>query len=148
MPWIPVQKEKAPVVKNIIYAVKLLYRAHRPYIFWNILAEFIYIIFRSFIQSVLFLKTLLAVIEGGYSFEYYAGVLAAFLGAVDDNPPEPPYGTEKSQDAVPLPVAFAFYDNCRCAFVSVHCSEDVTPIFLFVTVRTVFHTPIVLSSHI
>ena len=80
MPWIPVQKEKAPVIKNIIYAVKLLYRAHRPYIFWNILAEFIYIIFRSFIQSVLFLKTLLAVIEGGYSFEYYAGVLAAFLG--------------------------------------------------------------------
>lgn len=80
MPWIPVHEDtKVPVFKNILYAVKIIYKAHKPYLFWNIFSEFTYVIFRTYIQSVLFLKVLLSVIEGGYSFSYYVRILLIFF---------------------------------------------------------------------
>lgn len=80
MPWIPVHEDTTvPVFKNILYAVKIIYKAHKPYLFWNIFSEFTYVIFRTYIQSVLFLKVLLSVIEGGYSFSYYVRILLIFF---------------------------------------------------------------------
>ncbi len=81
MPWIQRREndEKAPVLKNIIYAVKIIYKAHKPYIFWNIVSEVSAVFFVYFIQSVLFLKMLLSVIEGGYSFSYYIKILLIFF---------------------------------------------------------------------
>lgn len=80
MPWIPVHGDtKVSVFKNILYAVKIIYKAHKPYLFWNIFSEFTYVIFRTYIQSVLFLKVLLSVIEGGYSFSYYVRILLIFF---------------------------------------------------------------------
>lgn len=80
MGWIPVHEDiKVPVFKNIIYAVKILYKCHKPFLFWQIFAQCSYLIFTLFIQSVLFLKVLLSVIEGGREFTYYVKMLIIFF---------------------------------------------------------------------
>ncbi len=80
MPWIPnEQHEKVPVVKNLVWAVKIIYKADKWFLISGILSEAATNIFRSFIQSVLFLKVLVTIITDGGSFEYYAKNLMLFL---------------------------------------------------------------------
>lgn len=80
MGWIPVHEDiKVPVFKNIIYALKILYKCHKPFMFWQILAQCSYMIFTLFIQSVLFLKVLLSVVEGIGDFTYYVKMLMIFF---------------------------------------------------------------------
>lgn len=80
MGWIPVHEDiKVPVFKNIIYALKILYKCHKPFMFWQILAQCSYMIFTLFIQSVLFLKVLLSVVEGVGDFTYYVKMLMIFF---------------------------------------------------------------------
>lgn len=80
MPWIPSEEhEKVPVVKNLIWAIKILFKADKWFIISGILSEAATNIFRSFIQSVLFLKVLVTIITDGGSFEYYAKNLMLFL---------------------------------------------------------------------
>ena len=80
MGWIPVHEDiKVPVFKNIIYALKILYKCHKPFMFWQIFAQCSYMIFTLFIQSVLFLKVLLSVIEGVGDFTYYVKMLMIFF---------------------------------------------------------------------
>ena len=80
MGWIPVHEDiKVPVFKNIIYALKILYKCHKPFMFWQILAQCSYMIFTLFIQSVLFLKVLLRVVEGVGDFTYYVKMLMIFF---------------------------------------------------------------------
>lgn len=80
MGWIPVHEDiKVPVFKNIIYALKILYKCHKPFMFWQILAQCSYMIFTLFIQSVLFLKVLLSVVEGVGNFTYYVKMLMIFF---------------------------------------------------------------------
>jgi len=80
MGWIPVHEDiKVPVAKNIIYAFKIMYKCHKPFMLWQILAQCSYMIFTLFIQSVLFLKTLLSVIEGSGDFRYYVKMLFIFF---------------------------------------------------------------------
>lgn len=80
MGWIPVHEDiKVPVFKNIIYALKILYKCHKPFMFWQIFAQCSYMIFTLFIQSVLFLKVLLSVIEGEGDFNYYVKMLMIFF---------------------------------------------------------------------
>lgn len=80
MGWVPVHENiKVPVFKNIIYAFKILYKCHKPFMFWQILAQCSYMIFTLFIQSVLFLKVLLGVIEGSGDFRYYIKMLLIFF---------------------------------------------------------------------
>lgn len=87
MGWIPVHEDiKVPVIKNIIYAFKILYKCHKPFMLWQILAQCSYMIFTLFIQSVLFLKTLLSAIEGSEDFRYYVKILLIFfaIGIVNE----------------------------------------------------------------
>lgn len=80
MGWIPVHEDiKVLVFKNIIYALKILYKCHKPFMFWQILAQCSYMIFTLFIQSVLFLKILLSVVEGVGDFTYYVKMLMIFF---------------------------------------------------------------------
>lgn len=80
MGWIPVHEDiKVPVFKNIIYALKILYKCCKPFMFWQIFAQCSYMIFTLFIQSVLFLKVLLSVIEGEGDFNYYVKMLMIFF---------------------------------------------------------------------
>lgn len=80
MPWIPRQSnEKVPVFKNMLYAVKILWKAHKPFLIWQIIAQCSYIIFTLFIQSVLFLNVLLSAIEGNKDFKHYVKLLLIFL---------------------------------------------------------------------
>lgn len=80
MGWIPVHEDiKVPVFKNIIYALKILYKCHKPFMFWQIFAQCSYMIFTLFIQSVLFLKVLLSVVEGVGDFTYYVKMLMIFF---------------------------------------------------------------------
>lgn len=81
MRWIPVTEktEKVPVLKNLIWATKILFKADRQFLISGILSQCASDFFRLFIQGVLFLKVLLSVIEGTGSFEYYVKNLALFL---------------------------------------------------------------------
>lgn len=80
MPWIPnEEREKVPVVKNLVWAIRILFKADKWFIISGILSEIATDIFRDFIQSVLFLKVLLSVIQGTGSFNYYVKCLVIFL---------------------------------------------------------------------
>ncbi|MCM1285043.1 MAG: ABC transporter ATP-binding protein/permease [Acetobacter sp.] len=80
MRWIPVhEKVKVPVMKNLIWAVKILFKADKWFIISGILSECAADFFKMFVQGVLFLKVLLTVIEGSGTFEYYIKNLALFL---------------------------------------------------------------------
>lgn len=80
MRWIPVhEKVKVPVMKNLIWAVKILFKADKWFILSGILSECAADFFKMFVQGVLFLKVLLTVIEGNGTFEYYIKNLVLFL---------------------------------------------------------------------
>lgn len=80
-PWMPLHEDiKVPVLKNILYAVKILNKADRTLILSAIFSQTSFSIFSQFIQGVLFLKVLLNIIEGGATFEYFLKILLIFLG--------------------------------------------------------------------
>lgn len=80
MRWIPVhEKVKVPVMKNLIWAVKILFKADKWFILSGILSECAADFFKMFVQGILFLKVLLTVIEGNGTFEYYIKNLVLFL---------------------------------------------------------------------
>lgn len=79
--WVPLHEDiKVPVVKNILYAAKIMYKSDKSIMFACTFAQLSYSIFANFVQGVLFLKVLLGVIEGGYTFEYYVKILLIFFG--------------------------------------------------------------------
>ena len=79
MPWVPAHEEKVPVMKNIIYAMKILHKSDKTVIPFAILAQTSTAVFSLFFQGVLFLKVLLSIIEGEASFEYFAKCLLLFF---------------------------------------------------------------------
>lgn len=80
MPWIPNEEhEKVPVIKNLVWALKILFKADKWFILSGILSEIAADLFRMFIQSVLFLKVLLSAITQTGTFEYYVKCLMVFL---------------------------------------------------------------------
>lgn len=80
MPWIPNEEhEKVPVVKNLVWAFKILFKADKWFIISGIMSEIAADFFRMFIQSVLFLKVLLSAITGEGTFGYYVKCLFMFL---------------------------------------------------------------------
>lgn len=79
--WVPLHEDiKVPVVKNIFYAAKIMFKADKSIMFACTFAQLSYSVFANFVQGVLFLKILLGIIEGGYTFEYYAKILLIFFG--------------------------------------------------------------------
>ena len=79
MPWVKRENIKVPVVKNIIYAFKTLYKANKTYMFWQIMNLLVYSLFINFFQTVLFLKILLNIIDGNSDFTYYVKTLLLFF---------------------------------------------------------------------
>jgi ATP-binding cassette subfamily B protein len=79
--WMPLHEDiKVPVMKNILFAIKICFKADKTLMLSAILAQTSFSIFSLFIQGVLFLKVLLNLIEGNASFEYFVKVLLIFLG--------------------------------------------------------------------
>lgn len=78
MGWIQVHENtKVPILKNIAYALKILFKCSKTFMLWQVIAMVSSMLFTNFLQSVLFLKALLSVIEGGYDFAYYAKTVLA-----------------------------------------------------------------------
>lgn len=80
MRWIPVhERVKVPVLKNLWWAAKILFKADKWFLISGILSQCATDFFRLFVQGVLFLKVLLSVIEGEGTFMYYVRSLFLFL---------------------------------------------------------------------
>ena len=79
--WVPLHEDvKVPVVKNILYAAKIMYKSDKVIMPAAVFAQTSYFVFVNFFQAVLFLKVLLSLIEGNASFSYYVRILLAFVG--------------------------------------------------------------------
>ncbi len=80
--WVPVHEEvKVPVLKNVLYAIKILNKADKTIMPSVIIAQLATEVFSNFIQGILFLKVLLGIIEGNASFEYYFKILLLFFAS-------------------------------------------------------------------
>ncbi len=79
MPWVPAHEEKVPVVKNMLYAMKILHQADKTVLPFAILAQTSTAVFSMFFQGVLFLKMLLSLIEGEATFAMFAKYLLLFF---------------------------------------------------------------------
>ena len=77
--WVPAHEEKVPVLKNIVYAMKILHKSDKTVIPFAILAQTATSVFTLFFQGVLFLKVLLSIIEGQATFEYFVKCLLLFF---------------------------------------------------------------------
>lgn len=73
------KENKAPILKNAVYAMKILFKCNKTYMLWQIIDVCSYILFINFFQSVLFLRILLGIIEGNGDFGYYVKALVMFL---------------------------------------------------------------------
>lgn len=71
--------EKAPVFKNIVFALKLVRKADKRLFIGHLLDYTLYGIFNMYIQNILFLKILLSILDGDAQFSTYAATLAAFF---------------------------------------------------------------------
>ena len=79
--WIPLHEDvKVPVVKNVIYAMKILFKADKTLVPAAIIAQVSTQVFTMFFQGVFFLKVLMNIIQGNMTFEYFLKVLLLFLG--------------------------------------------------------------------
>lgn len=78
--WVPHHEDiKVPIVKNILYGAKILYKCDKSVLLAGILEQIGFSVFTEFIQGVLFLKVLLNIIEGSCTFQYFVKVLLIFL---------------------------------------------------------------------
>ncbi len=72
------EQVKVPVVKNMIYAVKLIWQADKKLMLGYLMSAIAGKVFGLFIQNILFLKVLLSVIDGSRGFIQYVKYLVAF----------------------------------------------------------------------
>ncbi|MCH5170867.1 MAG: ABC transporter ATP-binding protein [Oscillospiraceae bacterium] len=71
---------KVPVFKNVVYAVKLVWKADKRLLLSYLYSNIIDNVFQYFIQSILFLKVLLSIIDSGADFSVYSRNLLVFFG--------------------------------------------------------------------
>ena len=79
MRYIKLQKEKAPVVKNTLWALKLIWKTDKSLPLSAVLLTFTKSFFEMYVKNILFLKTLLTVIDGKGDFSLYIRYLLMFL---------------------------------------------------------------------
>lgn len=72
--------EKIPVFKNVLYAVRLVWKADKRLLLSYLYSNIIDNVFQYYIQSILFLKILLSIIDSGADFKVYSRKLLAFFG--------------------------------------------------------------------
>ena len=70
---------KVPVLKNIIYALKLVWQNDKRLLIGYMINGFSANIFALYIQNILFLKVLLGLLDSGSTFESYFRTLLTFL---------------------------------------------------------------------
>lgn len=72
--------EKIPVLKNVVYALRLVWKADKRLLLSYLYSNIIDNVFQYYIQSILFLKILLSIIDSGADFKVYFRKLLAFFG--------------------------------------------------------------------
>lgn len=72
--------EKVSVFKNVVYALKLVWEADKRLLLSYLYSNIIDNVFQYYIQSILFLKVLLSVIDSGADFSVYFRDLLMFFG--------------------------------------------------------------------
>lgn len=70
---------KVPVLKNIIFATKLVWKCNKNLLLGYLLSLVASQIFRKFLQNILFLKVLLNIIDSNGDFSFYLKYLVLFL---------------------------------------------------------------------
>lgn len=80
MRYIKLDKEQqnVPVLKNVVYALRLMWNTDKKLIIGYFMQEFMYGVFSTFIRNVLFLKILLEIITGNRDFSVYVRCLLLF----------------------------------------------------------------------
>ncbi len=73
------EQVKVPIFKNVIYGLSLVWKADKKFVICHFLEQFAHGIFVLFIQNILFLKTLLSVIDSNGKFEDYIKSLSMFV---------------------------------------------------------------------
>lgn len=73
------ERGKVPLVKNIVFALKLGWQADKKLLIGYLLNHIADSVFSLFLQNILFLKVLLSIIDSQGSFESYAKTLLLFL---------------------------------------------------------------------
>ena len=75
MPYMQMTEEqfKVPVLKNVIYALRLVWQMDKRLLIGYLLQEGLYAVFSRYLQNILFLKILLDVITGSGDFRTYVG---------------------------------------------------------------------------
>ena len=74
------ERVKVPVVKNIVFALKLVWQTDKKLFIGYLINMTVDGIFKMFVQNILFLKILLGIIDRQGSFEEYFRNLLMFLG--------------------------------------------------------------------
>lgn len=65
------QQKNVPVFKNVIYALKITWKADKRLLLGYILQEGFFAIFSKYLQNILFLKILLDVVSQNRDFKTY-----------------------------------------------------------------------------
>ncbi len=73
-------KEKFPVLKNVIFALKLIWEADKKMLIGIFAAEIANNVLSMYVQNILFLKVLLSIIDGNADFKTYFVSLLLFFG--------------------------------------------------------------------
>ena len=66
---------KVPVTKNIVWALKLIFRVDKKILLGSVLDQFCMRFFDMFVKNILFLKTILSVIDSGGSYQEFVSYL-------------------------------------------------------------------------
>ncbi len=70
---------KVPVTKNIVWALKLIFKVDKKILLGSVLDQFCMRFFDMFVKNILFLKTILSVIDSGGSYQEFVSYLIKFL---------------------------------------------------------------------
>lgn len=76
MKW---NKEKIPILKNVLFALKLVWEADKKMIIGIFAAEIANNVLSMYVQNILFLKVLLSIIDGNSDFRTYFDSLLLFF---------------------------------------------------------------------
>ena len=71
---------KVPVFKNVIFALKLVWKADKKLLLGYFVTEISNKVLSMYVQNILFLKVLLSIIDGKADFKTYFTYLLLFFG--------------------------------------------------------------------
>lgn len=81
MRWIKLHEPvKVPVLKNVIFALKLVWEADKRLLIGYFITEISNKVLSMYVQNILFLKVLLSIIDGNADFKTYFTYLLLFFG--------------------------------------------------------------------